>query len=240
MPTVNRHDSVIAAIINISNTLTSFASTTATSLPNIEDPILLELHTLAEMYQSATAVSPASTQENKNHETSTIPRVNTDSLSPLLAALPRVPPPLHREELDIPCALAALNLMDDGRPLTCALTKKCIYVKEWQQAEDEEITRLLKSNTIRPTHGTDQPADRKVDTTYYNPQPKKKCDAAGTKTYRIRCTIGGDRVNYPGPVTARTADMDVVKILLNLVLADNVHWFTVDCQSSIFMHDLLV
>ena len=179
MPTVNRHDSVIAAIKNLSNTLTSFASTTATSLPNIEDPILLELRTQAEMYQSATAVSPANTLENTNPETSAIPRVNTDSLSPPLAALQRVPPPIHREELDLSCALAALNLTDDGRPLTYALTKKSAYVKEWQQAEDEEITRLLKSNTIRPIHGTDQPVDRKADTTYYNPQPKEKCDAAG-------------------------------------------------------------
>ena len=79
------------------------------------------------------------------------------------------------------------------------------------------------SNTIRPIHCSDQPAERRADTTYYNPQPKEKCDAAGTKSYRIRGTIGGDRVNYPGPVTARTADMDVVKILLNPVLADNAH-----------------
>ena len=153
--------------------------------------------------------------------------MDKDSLSTPSAPLSSVSSS-HLPDDVAPVAFAALHLTDDGRPLTYALTKKSPYVQEWQQAEDEEITRLLKSNTIRPIHCADQPADRRADTTYYNPQPKEMCDAAGIKSYRIRGTIGGDRVNYPGPVTARTADMDVVKILLNSVLADNVHWFTVD------------
>ena len=192
MPSVNHHDSVIAAIKDLSNTLASFASTTAPSPPHIEDKILLELRTLAAMYQSATAATPDNPLEHANSETSAIPRVNMDSLSSLPAALPRVSSPMPPEEPPASCALAALNLTDDGRPLTYALTKKSSYVKEWQQAEDEEITRFLKSNTMRPIHSIDQPVDRKADTTYYNSQPKEKCDAAGNKTYRIRGTIGGE------------------------------------------------
>ena len=40
------------------------------------------------------------------------------------------------------------------------------------------------------------------------------------KTYRVRGTIGGDKINYPGEVSAQTADMDAVKILLQAVLHD--------------------
>ena len=70
------------------------------------------------------------------------------------AQLPRVEPTIDTAELvnAQPLALAALNLTEDGRPLTYALTKTSAFTKEWQQAEDEEIARLLASNTIRPIH----------------------------------------------------------------------------------------
>lgn len=112
MPTVNHCDSVIAAIRDLRNTLTSFAFTTAPSPPHIEDPILLELRTLAAMYQSTTAAPPANTLEHANPETSAIPRVNAYFLSPPLAALPRVPTPLHPEEP--PCILRASGTKPHG------------------------------------------------------------------------------------------------------------------------------
>ena len=42
--------------------------------------------------------------------------------------------------------------------------------------------------------------------------------------------MGGDRVNYPGPTTARTAAMPLVKILLHSVISDNSHWLTIDIK----------
>ena len=87
----------------------------------------------------------------------------------------------------------------------------------WQEAEAEELDRLLKTATIRPIHFNEQRAVRRADTTYYNSQTKEKEDSAGVKTYRIRGTIGGDRINYPGPTTARTAAMPLVKMLIHSV-----------------------
>ena len=77
---------------------------------------------------------------------------------------------------------------------------------------------------------TDQPLQRRRDTTYYNPQTKEKETASGERTFCIRGTIGGDRVNYPGPTTARTAAMPLVKMLIHSVISDNAHWLTIDIK----------
>ncbi len=48
--------------------------------------------------------------------------------------------------------------------------------------------RLLDSNAMYPRHQFEQPADRRRDTTYYNPQTKEKVKD-DEKVYRIRGTI---------------------------------------------------
>ena len=53
MPTLNPHDSVIAVIKDLSNTLQTFGSVVSPTRSHIDDPILLELRTLAAIYQSA-------------------------------------------------------------------------------------------------------------------------------------------------------------------------------------------
>ena len=53
-------------------------------------------------------------------------------------------------------------------------------------------------------------------------------DANDDVLRRVRGTIGGDRINYPGSVSARTADMEVVKLLLNSVVSTGAHWMTID------------
>ena len=45
---------------------------------------------------------------------------------------------------------------------------------------------------------------------------------------RVRGTIGGDRINYPDTASARTADMEVVKLLLNSVVSTDAKWITID------------
>ena len=63
------------------------------------------------------------------------------------------------------------------------------------------------------------PADHLI--TYYNPKPKEKYDDVNDEiTRRIRGTIGGDRINYPGIVTAATADATTVRSLLHSVISD--------------------
>ena len=64
-------------------------------------------------------------------------------------------------------------------------------------------------------HWSQLPAGRKA--TYlrvvadYRPQ---KADP-----YRVRWTVGGDKVDYPGAVTTPTADMQVTKLLFNSTIS---------------------
>eukprot|EP01034_Spumella_vulgaris_P021900 gene21900-27977_t len=117
-------------------------------------------------------------------------------------------------------AYAALNLTPDGRPLTYARAKSGPNADDWFVADGEEICRLIDSGTIWGIRHTDQPADRRGDTTYYNQQPKEKLAADGSVTRRIRGTAGGDKVHFPGDVSARTAEMEVVKALIHSAASD--------------------
>lgn len=117
-------------------------------------------------------------------------------------------------------ANAALNLAPDGKPLTYWKAKKGPNAENWFVAEGEELCRLIDSQTMRAILLSEQPLSRRGDTTYYNPQTKEKLAADGTVTYRIRGTAGGDGINYPGDVSARTAEMEVVKILFHSAASD--------------------
>jgi hypothetical protein len=120
-------------------------------------------------------------------------------------------------------AHAVLNLDPQGAPLTYGSAKKGPDAASWSKAQGEKISRLIDSNTIRPIHPTEQPAERIKDTTYYNPQVKKKFSEDRTKTFRVRGTAGGDRAHYPGGVAAQTAEMEVIKALILSVASDRLH-----------------
>ena len=85
-----------------------------------------------------------------------------------------------------------------------------------------EISRLIDTATITAILRRDCPADRLPDITYYNLKPKEKYDEVNDEiTHRIRGTISGDRINYPGIVTAATADdATTVRSLLHSVVSD--------------------
>jgi len=123
----------------------------------------------------------------------------------------------------------ALNLNQDGTPLTYRTAKSGPNRDHWQAAEDTEVSRLLDSQTMYPRHLHDQPLDRRKDTTYYNPQTKEKLKD-NEKVYRIRGTIGGDRINYTGITKANTAAMPVVKMLLQSVVSDDAEFMTIDIK----------
>jgi Reverse transcriptase (RNA-dependent DNA polymerase) len=144
-----------------------------------------------------------------------------------------LPPQILRaptHALQFTAATTTLNLDEHGQPLRYSTAKTGPNALQWQQAESEELDRLLATETIRPIFLDQQPIDRRRDTTYYNPQTKEKQNAAGERTYRVRGTIGGDRINYPGPTTARTAAMPLVKILLQSVVSDASKWLTIDIK----------
>eukprot|EP01036_Dinobryon_divergens_P061935 gene61935-biopygen33936 len=87
-------------------------------------------------------------------------------------------------------------------------------------------------------HLSQQPFDRRGDTTYYNPKPKEKYDDDMHKVYRIRGTAGGDRINYDGPTKANTAALSTVKILLQSVVSDDADWMTLDIKDFYLMTPL--
>ena len=84
-----------------------------------------------------------------------------------------------------------------------------------------------------------QPTNRRKDTTYYNPKPKEKFDLDNTsKLYRIRGTIGGDRIHYLGDTKANTAAMPVVKMLLQSTISEDAQWMTIDIK-DFYLNTLL-
>ena len=135
-------------------------------------------------------------------------------------------------------AAAPLNVNPDGSPLTFQTAKRGAERPNWQDAEDFEIDRLIDTTTMHGIHLAQQPLDRRSDTTYYNPKPKEKYDDDMSKVYRIRCTAGGDRINYDGPTKANTAAMPTVKILLQSVVSDNANFMTLDIKDFYLMTPL--
>jgi hypothetical protein len=65
---------------------------------------------------------------------------------------------------------------------------------------------------------------------YYNPVVKQKWNDDGTIKFRVRGTAGGNLLDVPYDVSARTASLDVVKMLLHSTISDNKKWFTIDVK----------
>ena len=125
-------------------------------------------------------------------------------------------------------ASTSLNLNEDGPPLTFSKALDSPHRVAWQLKHDVEIRKLISgTQTMHPIHRRDISADRQKDITYFNPVCKKKMKDGKIKR-RVRGTIGGDRINYPGDVSARTASLEVVRTLLNSVLADDANFMTAD------------
>ncbi len=81
-----------------------------------------------------------------------------------------------------------------------------------------------------PIHYATIPYDRLDDVVYYNPVVKQKWNDDGTIKFRIRGTAGGNLLDVPYDVSARTASLDVVKMLLHSTISDNKKWFTIDIK----------
>jgi hypothetical protein len=95
---------------------------------------------------------------------------------------------------------------------------------DWLQSAANEIGRLAQGNlphmptgtdTMHFIRHTDMPADRKA--TYLRIVAELRPLKAETK--RVRFTVGGNQVDYPGKVSTPTADLTTVKLLLNSVIS---------------------
>ncbi len=120
----------------------------------------------------------------------------------------------------------------------CQLMQSTKYQKVWGQASGNEIGRLAQempghvegTNTIFFITKDQIPQNRFRDVTYgkfvvdYRENKEEK--------ERVRLTVGGDRINYPGEVATPTADLLTVKLMLNSVISTtNARWMTVDIKN---------
>ena len=133
---------------------------------------------------------------------------------------------LQEPYLDL-SAFTAQDLNADGTRLTSTSALRGPEREKWITAHGEEIVRLIESKTGIFIHRSAMPRDRKA--AYYNPQLKIKVKS-GVIQYRVRGTIGGDQVHYPGATTAYTAALETIRILLNAVVSEDAEFMTADIK----------
>ena len=124
-------------------------------------------------------------------------------------------------------ACTALDLNADGTRLTSTSALKGPDKLIWEKAHGEEIIRLVESGTGRFIYRREMPADRKA--AYYNPQLKVKIKPDGVQ-HRVRGTIGGDKVDYPGTTTAYTAHLESIRVMLNATVSEHARIATADIK----------
>jgi hypothetical protein len=134
--------------------------------------------------------------------------------------------PMPKSNLPPAFRKGPLNLNIDGTKINYKKSHAGPWKIYWEQADAEEIVRLLTSSTIRPIHFREIPMDQIV--TYVNPVCVEKLNDDGSLKFRTRLTIGGDRIIYPYDKSAVTADLESFKILLNCMISENANWTTID------------
>jgi hypothetical protein len=123
-----------------------------------------------------------------------------------------------------------LNLDSNGKPLTYSSAKRGPDRLAWERAEAEEITRLILTGNIFPIPHSRVPQDWwiKNEIVCYNPVVKQKQNDDGTIQYRVRGTAGGNVLQVPYDMSAKTAGIDTVKLLMHSVISGDFKWLTID------------
>ena len=83
-----------------------------------------------------------------------------------------------------------------------------VYARAVPKTIQQEPIRLPGSTLMNSQPTSDQPTSFCAN---YRPQ---KSDP-----YRVRCTLGGNLINYPGSKSSPTASIPLVKLLINSVLS---------------------
>jgi hypothetical protein len=130
----------------------------------------------------------------------------------------------------IPPPTDTLNLDSNGKPLAYSSAKRGPDRLAWERTEAEEIIRLILTGTIFPIPHSRVPQDRwtKNEIVYYNPVVKQKRNDDGTIQFRVRGTAGGNLLQVPYDVSAKTAGLDTVKLLIHSVISGDFKWLTID------------
>jgi hypothetical protein len=95
------------------------------------------------------------------------------------------------------------------------LITKLKYKIKWMRSTAKKINRLYNTNTIRFIQWSNIPNGRKVMYGSFvvdikDHKEEKEC---------TRLTVGGDRIEYPGDKSTRTAGLTTAKILINGVIS---------------------
>ncbi len=129
-----------------------------------------------------------------------------------------------------------LNLNVDGTAINYRKSHSGPNAPYWHEADKEEMERLFTTGTIKPCLFKDIPTDRIV--TYVNPICVEKLNDDGSRKFRTRLTIGGDRIIYPYDTAAVTAEMDALKILIDCMISEDAKWSTFDLTDFYLGTDL--
>jgi hypothetical protein len=123
-----------------------------------------------------------------------------------------------------------LNLDLAGNPLTYQSAMAGPDKGKWEIAGGDEITRLIESLTAIPIHKTKIPSHKWRDIVYYNPVARQNLSKDGKIEYRVRGTAGGNLLTVTYDVSARTANLEVVKILIHATCSSKRKWMTIDIK----------
>ena len=158
-------------------------------------------------------------------------KISSTAVTPQMLASRRFP-------MKLLCEMAGAVMDSSGEMFEYRhLMKRDEYRVLWGKATGKEIVRLAQglkvivegTNTIYFINKNKVPQDRWKDVTYgrigANYQPEKE------DPYRIRLTIGGDRINYNEDCGIPIADLLTVKLLLNsIVSTPGAKFFTMDIK----------
>eukprot|EP00804_Cyclotella_cryptica_P000450 CCRYP_019933-RA/>CCRYP_019933-RA protein AED:0.03 eAED:0.04 QI:0/0/0/1/0.4/0.16/6/0/1642 len=221
-PSVTPADAIIAAAANLSHLLTNnlqahHNNKTKTPLPRVSAP------------PTSPAYNTRSCAHTITHETILHLLHNTQTpLTPRNAATRQFP----RD------ALSAILDTDTGELLEYRhLIKNPKYCTIWKNAYGKELGRLAQgipgtakgTNTIVFLAYNEIPPQRRKDVTYGRIVANYRAEKEDP--YRIRLTVGSNRITYPGDCGTPTADMLTTKILLNSVISTKgARFMTIDIK----------
>ena len=135
------------------------------------------------------------------------------------------------------CNHVILNLDSRGKPLTLPSALSGEFGAIWQENSGAEIDRFLRHKALTALLPNDLPPDAASRCTYYNPKVKEKIKLGvppDDVQRRVRGAIGGDRITYSGPNSARVAEVDVVKALCNAAISE----MATDPSTALFTADI--
>jgi Reverse transcriptase (RNA-dependent DNA polymerase) len=145
-------------------------------------------------------------------ETTVLSRPNTRSSN----SIPKVQPGYMATNPDTgkPAEYKELKNSSDGDRWTMAFCKEWGRLFQGYKSKNGEHD-IEGTNTCHLTHRKDIPSNKKP--TYIRTCADYREQKADP--YRIRCTAGGNLINYPGDKSTRTADLTTFKCLANNVIS---------------------